>query len=163
MSEQLIPLSAEDRQVLINGRKPFLVLGLGLGIAALLLLSVLILFHSFLWLIMIPGFSFWLATTALVRLFVARLFSKDIRSGQKQIFSGPVEAQNIDVTRTTDDDGVESDASYRFWIQIGGKKLAVTEEQYYQFKKGDLAEAYMAPNSGTVFGVNKEFLKRPFG
>ena len=78
------------------------------------------------------------------------------------MISGPVEAQNVEVTRTTDDDGVEGDATYRFWIQIGGKKVTVSEDQYYQFKKGDLAEAFIAPHSATVLGVNKEILTRPF-
>lgn len=76
--------------------------------------------------------------------------------------SGPVEAQNVDVSRTKDRHGVESSASYRFWIQVSGKKITVSEEQYYQFKKGDLAEAFVAPNSGTVLGVDKEHLNRPF-
>jgi hypothetical protein len=98
----------------------------------------------------------------LVRLFIMRLFSKDLRGGQKQIIGGPVEAQNIDVTRPKDEDGIEGDATYRFWIQIGGKKVTVSEDQYYQFKKGDLAKAFIAPHSGTVLGVNKETLRRPF-
>lgn len=162
MSEQLIPLSAEDHQVLSKKRKVNLFLGSGFVIVALLLSAVLLVFHTFVWLVLIAPISFLLAAMGLVRLFIMRLFSKDLRAGEKQIISGGVEAQNIDVTRRTDDDGVESDATYRFWIQIAGKKVTVSEDQYYQFKKGDLAEAFIAPHSGTVLGVNKETLRRPF-
>jgi hypothetical protein len=162
MSEQLIPLSDEDRQVLTRNRKAALIWGLGFGTVALLLLSALILFHTFVWLIIILTLSFALAVAAVIGLNALRSLSKDLRGGQKQMISGPVEAQNIDVTRTTDDDGVEGDATYRFWIQIGGKKVTVREDQYYQFKKGDLTEAFIAPHSETVLGVNKETLRRPF-
>lgn len=96
---------------------------------------------------------------ALLSLFKFLAFSRDLRAGQKKVISGPVEAQNVDVSRTKDSDGVEGSASYRFWIQIGGKKITVSEEQYYQFKKGDVAEAFIAPNSGTVLGVNIRIMK----
>ena len=69
----------------------------------------------------------------------------------------------MDVSRSTSRSGIESSASYRFWIQVKGKKLTVPEAQYYQYKKGDVVEAFIAPYSGIVFGINKEFLKRPFG
>ena len=162
MNEQLIPLNEEDRQVLTRKRKVNLSLGLGFAVAALLLSAVLLVFHTFVWLVIIAPTSFLLAAMGLVRLFVMRLFSKDLRGGQKQIIGGPVEAQNIDVTRPKDKDGIEGDATYRFWIQIGGKKVTVSEDQYYQLKKGDLAKAFIAPHSGTVLGVNKETLRRPF-
>ena len=162
MNEQLIPLSDEDRQVLTKKRKAALIWGLVFGIPVLLLLSALILFHTFLGLIIILSLSFALAMFALIGLNASRSLSKDLRGGQKQMISGPVEAQNVDVTRTTDEDGVEGDATYRFWIQIGGKKVTVSEDQYYQFKKGDLAEAFIGPHSATVLGVNKETLRRPF-
>jgi hypothetical protein len=163
MSEELIPLSDEDRRLLTKRRKFFFFLGLGFVIAAVLLSAVLLVFHTFIWLVIIVPWSFLLAMMGLTRLFIMRLFSRDLGAGQKQIISGTVEAQDVDVTRKTDDDGVESNATYRFWIQIGGKKVTVSEDQYYQFKKGDLAEAFIAPHSETVLGVNKEILRRPFG
>lgn len=162
MIEQLIPLSDEDRQVLAKKRKFALYLGSGFAVAALLLSAVLLVFHTFVWLVMIAPTSFLLAVMGLVRLFMMRLFSKDLRDGRKQMITGPVEAQNIDVTRRKDEDGIEGDATYRFWIQIAGKKVTVTEDQYYRFKKGDLANAFIAPHSETVLGVNKETLRRPF-
>ena len=162
MSEQLIPLSDEDRQLLTKKRKFQLFLGLGFVIVAMLLAAVLLVFHTFTWIVLVAPWSFLLAVTGLIRLFFFRVFSKDLHAGQKQIISGPIEAQDVDVTRKTDSEGVEGDASYRFWIQIGGKKVTVSEDQYYQFKKGDLAEAFIALHSATVLGVNKETLRRPF-
>lgn len=162
MKEQLIPLSDEDRQVLARKRKFFAVWGLGLLTVALLLLLVLIAFHTFVWLVLILGFSCALTLISAVPLYILRLLSKDLRDNQKQMITGPVEAQDVDVTRKTDDVGGESDATYRFWIQIGGQKITVSEDQYYQFKRGDLAEAFLAPHSKSVLGVNKETFRRPF-
>lgn len=162
MSGQLIPLTEEDRQILTRKRKVFLVWALGLVVVSLLLSSLLIVLHTFMWLLLIIPFSVGLLLMAPFQFYVLHLFSKDLRGGQKQMISGPVEAQDVDVTRKTNDDGSESDATYRFWIRVGGKKITVTEDQYYQFKKGDLAEAFIAPHSETVLGVNKETLRRPF-
>jgi hypothetical protein len=67
---------------------------------------------------------------AVMSLFNLRKLSRDLEQGQKQMISGPVEAQNIDVSRSTDSNGEEGNATYRFWIQIKGKKITVTEEQY---------------------------------
>jgi len=110
----------------------------------------------------LPLFSLVAIVNGLVSLFKFLALSRDLRDGQKKVISGPVEAQNMDVSRSKSSRGVEGSASYRFWIQVGGKKITVSEEQYYQFKKGDLAEAFVAPNSGTVLGVSKEPLNRPF-
>jgi hypothetical protein len=161
MSEQLVPLTQEDRQVLKRKRKFFLIWGGGLLTVGLLLLSVLLVVHTFAWLVMLLCGGVGLALMSLVPLYIQRLFSKDLRDSQKRLISGPVEAQNVDVTRPKDKDGIEGDAVYRFWIQIGGKKITVTEDQYYQFKTGDLATAFLAPYSQTVLGVHKESL-RPF-
>ncbi len=133
------------------------------AILAVALLALLFVFHSLYCLVALPFFSLVLLVRTLLAFLSFRSLSRDLKDGQKQIISGPVEAQNMDVTRSTSRSGVESSASYRFWIQVRGKKLTVTEEQYYQFKKGDLAEAFVAPNSGIVFGINKETLRRPFG
>ena len=80
--------------------------------------------------------------------------NRDLSAGQKRVINAPVEEQNMDVSRSRGYGGSEGSASYVFWIKAGGYKVPVTEAQYYQIKKGDLVEAYLAPNSGTVFGVN---------
>ena len=162
MSEQLIPLSEEDRQVLTKRRKVFLIWALGLLVVSLLLLSLLIVLHTFMWLLLIIPFSVGLLLMSGFPFYVLHLFFKDLRASQKQMISGPVEAQDVDVTRKTNDDGSESDATYRFWIRIEGRKVTVSEDQYYQFKKGDLATAFIAPHSETVLGVSKETFRRPF-
>jgi hypothetical protein len=80
---------------------------------------------------------------------------KDLGRGQKALISGPIDDQNVDVTRHTDRNGVESSATYNFWIKVGGRKITVTEEQYYRLKRGDQIEIQVAPHSQTVFGINK--------
>jgi hypothetical protein len=156
MGQQLIPLSDEDRQVLTQKWKAAVKRMLAFGTATLLILSALILFHSFFLILVILSLSFVTGMPTLLFWYSRGLLSKDLRLGQKQMLTGPVEAQNIDVTRTKDDDGYESDATYRFWIQIAGRKVTLTEDQYYQFKKGDLAEAFVAPHSGNVLGLSRE-------
>lgn len=161
--EQLIPLTDEERQLLSRKKSSALTWVPLMAILSVVLLALLLVLHTLYFLIALPLFSLFAAAKAVSSLFSFRALSRDLRDGQKKIISGPVEAQNIDVSRSTNSEGVEGSASYNFWIQIGGKKITVSEEQYYQFKKGDLAEAFIAPNSGTIFGVNKEYLKRPFG
>jgi hypothetical protein len=160
--EQLIPLSDEEREILSQKKSSALIWVSLMAILTLVLLSLLFVLHTLYFLIALPLFSLFAAAKGLASLISFRALSKDLREGQKKLISGPVEAQNIDVSRKTDSDGVEGPASYRFWIQVAGKKITVSEEQYYQFKKGDLAQAFVAPNSETVFGVNKEYSKRPF-
>lgn len=161
--EQSIPLTDEERQILSRQKNSALVWLALMAILSVVLLALLFVFHTLYFLVALPLFSLFAAAKGLASLFSFRALSRDLRDGQKKLISGPVEAQNIDVSRSKDSDGVEGPASYRFWIQVGGKKITVSEAQYYQFKKGDLAEAFIAPNSETVFGVNKEYLKRPFG
>jgi hypothetical protein len=156
MTEQLVPLSDEDRRVLTEKRGRALWLSALLVIVTLLLLSALVVFHSLIWVVMIVTGSFMTGIPALTFLYALSWLSKDLRGGQKQMVRGPVEAQNVDVTRKKYDDGTESDATYRFWIQIAGKKVTVSEDQYYQFKKGDIAEAFIAPRSGNVLGLSRE-------
>src|SRR2546423_1280973 len=139
MSEQLIPLSDEDRRVLTDKRRRALRLVAVFVTATLLLLSALVVFHTFLWVTIIITLSFTTGVPALIFLYALSWLSKDLRAGQKQMLRGPIEAQNVDVTRRTYDDGSEGDATYRFWIQIAGKKVTLSEDQYYQFKKGDIA------------------------
>ena len=156
MGQQLIPLSDEDRELLTQKWKGAMTVMIGFGTVTLLILSMLILLHSFFWVVAIFSLSFVTGMVTIILWRARGLLSKDLRLGQKQMLSGPVEAQNIDVKRTKNDDGYESDATYRFWIQIAGKKVTLTEDQYYQFKKGDLAEAFVAPYSGNVLGLSKE-------
>jgi len=160
--ETLIPLTDDERQTLTAKRTGVLRIEVIFCIIAVVPLSVLIFFHPLYLLLTLPVFSLTLLGIAVMQLSRLRKLSRDLELGQKQVISGPVEAQDIDVTRQTDSDGAEGDASYRYWIQVKGKKITVTEEQYYQFKKGDLVEALVAPNSDTVLSLNREFLNRPF-
>lgn len=162
-TEQSIPFTDEERQILSGKKNSALIWVPSMAILSVVLLALLIVFHTLYFLVALPLFSLFAAAKGLASLVSFLALSRDLREGQKKLISGPVEAQNIDVSRSKSSDGVEGSASYRFWIQIGGKKITVSEEQYYQFKKGDFAEAFIAPNSGTVFGVNKEYLRRPFG
>src|SRR5437870_3298927 len=104
MSEQLIPLSDEDRQVLTKSRTTGVRLTFAMTIAAVLLLAVLIVFHTLIFVIVLGVVSLALLTTAALAFLNFRSVSKDLSGGQKQMISGPVEAQNVEVTRTTDDD-----------------------------------------------------------
>ena len=160
--DRLIALTDEDRQLLMKNRKAAWKLGSFLTIFLLLSLAILTVFHALVWLVVLLTFDFILAISIVSAFLKFRSFSKDLSLDQKEMISGPVEAQNIDVIRTSNEDE-NNPTTYRFWVQIGGKKITVTEDQYYQFKKGDLAEAFIAPNSGTVLGINKEYVKRPFG
>jgi hypothetical protein len=160
--ERTTPLTEDDRQVLKRLKKSALMNVPLMAILSVVLLALLFVFQTPYCLVAIPLFSLVLIVKALLSLFNCLALSRDLRDGQKKVISGPVEAQNMDVSRSKNSRGVEGSASYRFWIQIGGKKITVSEEQYYQFQKGDMAEAFVAPNSGTVLGVNKEHLNRPF-
>ena len=133
-----------------------------LAIVTVVLLALLSVLHTLYFLIALPTFSLFTAISGYGALRTYRALARDVREGQKKLITGPVEAQNVDVSRTKDRNGVESSATYRFWIKVSGQKITVTEEQYYQFKKGDLAEAFIAPNSEIVFSVNKPHLQRPF-
>lgn len=161
--ETLIPLTDDERNTLTVKRTALLKVLVIFCAIAVVLLVVLVFFHPLYLLVAFSVFSLMLLVIAVMSLFSLRKLSRDLAEGQKQIISGPVEAQNIDVSRPTDSSGAEGDASYRFWIQIKGKKITVTEDQYYQIKKGELVEAFVAPYSQTVLSINKEFLNRPFG
>jgi hypothetical protein len=161
--ETLIALTDDDRHMLSAKRSAVLKVLVIFAAVAVVLLLVLVFFHTLYLLVTLSVFSLMLLIMAVMWLFTLRKLSRDLEQGQKQMISGPVEAQNIDVSRQTDSSGEEGNATYRFWIQIKGKKITVTEDQYYQFKKGDLVEAFVAPHSQTVLSINKEFLNRPFG
>ena len=161
--ETLIPLTDDERRTLTVQRTAVLKVLVIFCLVAVASLLVLLFFHPLYLLLFLSVLSLMLLIMASTQLFRLRKFSRDLESGQKTVISGAVEAQNIDVSRQTDRDGVEGDASYRYWIQVKGKKITVTENQYYQFKKGDLVEAFVAPYSQTVLSINREFLNRPFG
>jgi len=135
----------------------------GSAIIAIVLGGVLFIFPTLFAVLMIAGVELVLLSVAVAAFIRFRSLSLDLRAGQKEMITGPVEAQDVDVRRTKDEDGVEGDASYTWWIQIGSTKITVTEDQYYQFKKGDLAQAFVGPKSRIVLGVSKEYSKRPFG
>jgi len=161
--DELVPLTEEDRKLLTDDRRAFLKVAEGMGIIAILVLIPLVVLHTLGWLIVFSSVSLLLAAFAIMTFNFQRPAAKDLRLGQKQRVSGTVEAQDVEVTRTKDEDGLENDATYRWWIQIAGKKITVTEDQYYQFKKGDTVEAFVGPNSGKLFGITKEYMRRPFG
>ena len=161
--DELVPLTEEDRRVLADNLSVLRMMASAGVILAVVALIPLAFLHTLPWLVIFPTVSIVAVVFAIVFFNLQRPVSKDLRLGQKQRINGPVEAQNVDVKRTKDEQGVESAATYHWWIQVGGKKITVTEDQYYQFKKGDFVEAFVAPNSGTVFGLSKEFLRRPFG
>jgi len=161
-TELSVPLTDADRQLLSQSKKKAQSIALILTIASVGALALLFLLHTIYWLIALPLFGVVAAAQALVSVFRLRRLSTDLREGQKRVISGPVEAQNVDVTRRSNSDGSEGNATYLFWIQVRSKKLTVTEDQYYQFKKGDVVEAFIAPHSDTVLGINKEILSRPF-
>jgi hypothetical protein len=152
--EQLVSLTDEDLQILTAKRKAAITFSSAMGIVAVLLLAVLILLPTLFWLVFVLTFSLVTGLTALAAFVRILLLSQDLRLGQKQLVSGLVEAQQVEVTRKTDSDGVEEDPTFGFWIRIAGKKIIISEDQYYQFKVGDLAEAFIAPKSGIVLGVN---------
>lgn len=162
-TETLLPLTDDERRTLAVQRTAVLKVLVIFCVMAGAALVVLLFFHPLYLLLSLSIFSVTLLIMAVTQLSRLRKFSRDLETGQKTVISGAVEAQNIDVSRQTDNDGVEGDASYRYWIQVKGKKITVTEDQYYQFKKGDLVEAFVAPYSQTVLSINKEFLNRPFG
>jgi len=133
----------------------------GIAILAAVGLLLLLFLHTLLWLTILSIISLVFAIAAVLLFISVRPVSKDLRLGQKQVIRGAVEAQNVDVTRTKDENGYENAATYRWWIMVSGKKITVTEDQYYQFEKGDIVEAYVTPHSGTVLGLNKEARTRP--
>jgi hypothetical protein len=154
--EQFVPLTDADRQVLKDKRRIAIIWACGSSILTVVLLELLIAFNSIIAIITIVGVTLALLAITFPGVMNILAVSRDLRQDQKQMIAGQVEAQDVDVTRTKDEDGVEGSATYRWWIQVGGKKITVTEDQYYQFKKGDLTQAFIAPNSGTVLGLSKE-------
>jgi TonB family protein len=152
--EQSLPLTEAERAVLGSKRKRALILAPVMAAGSILLLLFLV------GLILVEVYSLFLITLLLISLgfglkallSTITLFrlNRDLRAGQKRFVNAPVEAQDIDVPSG----GGGADA-YTFWIKAGGRKIAVSEEQYYQVKKGDTVLAYVAPHSGVVFGLSK--------
>jgi len=153
--ERLIPLTELDREILLAKKQQTLRFTIVKAVIAGACLLPLIVFRSLYFLIALPLASFLLGAYALASLLQFLKFKEDLAQGQKRIISGTIDAQNVDVVRRTDSDGVEESATYTFWVQVQGNKLTVTEDQYYQLKKGDQIEAEMAPASETLFRINK--------
>jgi hypothetical protein len=153
-SEQLLPLTDAERAVLNRKRKRSLIVAPACAALSILLLLVLVglllaEFFSMLLLTLLLG-SVVLAINALLSTIAFFRLNRDLREGQKRFVDAPVEAQDIVVPS-----GGGSSSAYTFWIKAGGRKINVSEEQYYQVKKGDSVQAYVAPYSGTVFGLSK--------
>jgi hypothetical protein len=153
--ERLIPLDEGDRDILLAKKQRSLTFTIIMAVIAIVSLLLLIFLHSLYFLILLPVLGVFLGFAAISSLLQFRKLQQDVELGQKRIISGTIEAQNIDVVRRKDDDGVEQSATYTFWVKVQGKKLPVTEDQYYQLKKGDQIEAEMAPASETLFRINK--------
>lgn len=153
--EHLVPLTDADRTILIdrkNRNQLFAVLMAAVSVAALVLLIFL---HTVYFLILLPLLGLVLGASAVGQFLQYLKAKKDLDQGQKRVITGPIEAQNVDVKRRTDSDGVESSATYTFWVKVGGQKLTVTEDLYYQLKKNDPVEAEVGPASGVLFRINK--------
>lgn len=121
-----------------------------LSIVLLLLLVALILggFFSLL-LITLVLFSIAFGIKALLSAISFVRLNRDLRDGQKRFIDAQVETQDIVVPS-----GGGDSSAYTFWIRAAGRKIVVTEDQYYKVKKGDTIQAYVAPYSGTVLGLS---------
>src|SRR5215468_5848446 len=111
-TELSVPLTDADRQLLSQSKKKAQSIALILTIASVGALALLFLLHTIYWLIALPLFGVVAAAQALVSVFRLRRLSTDLREGQKRVISGPVEAQNVDVTRRSNSDGSEGNATY---------------------------------------------------
>src|ERR1044071_6640289 len=152
--EQSLPLTESERTSLSGKRTRAMIMApvmAGLTVVLLLAFAGLILAGVFsLILITLLLFGFATGVNSLLNAVRFVKLNRDLRDGQKRLVNAPVEAHDIDVPR-----GGGSASSYNFWVKAGGHKLAVTEQEYYQLKKGDVIQAYVAPYSGTVLGLSK--------
>ena len=158
---QLIPLSEADRLILTKKRNKQLILIPALAFASLVSLLLIGVIQTCFTTVFFLTVALSTAAKAIHSLASVIKLNRDLSAGQKRVISAPVEDQNMDVSRSRGYGGSEGSASYVFWIKAGGYKIPVTEERYYQIKKGDLVEAYLAPNSGTVFGVSDRSTGEP--
>src|ERR1043166_6418728 len=153
--EHLIPLTDDDRRILLDRKKQNFVSAVLKAVLAVAALVPLVFVRNLYVLITLPFFSLVLGLMAIGSLLRYMKAKKNLDQGQKRIITGPIEAQNVDVRRQSDSDGVESSATYTFWVKVGGQKLTVTEDLYYQLKKNDQVEAEVGPASGILFRINK--------
>jgi hypothetical protein len=151
---QLIPLSEGDRLILTQKRNKQLILIPALAFASLVSLLLIGVIQTCFSTVFFLTLALSTAAKAVHSLASVIKLNRDLSAGQKRVISAPVEDQNMDVSRSRGYGGSEGSALYVFWIKAGGYKIPVTEERYYQIKKGDLVEAYLAPNSGTIFAVS---------
>jgi hypothetical protein len=154
-SERLIPLAENDRETLLARKSKLSVYAFLMALFAVLILVPLLFVRNLILFIALIAPSLFLVLAVVGAFLQITKLKKDLAQGQKRIISGTIEAQNIDVVRQKDSDGVEQSATYTFWVKVQGKKLTVTEDQYYQLKKGDQIEAEMAPFSEILFRINK--------
>jgi hypothetical protein len=121
--EQLTPLTDQEREILSQKKSSALKWMSLMAILSVSLLALLFVLHTLYFLIALPIFSLVAAVKGVVSLVSFRALSRDLRDGQKKVISGPVEAQNIDVSRETDSDGIEGAASYNFGSRSGARRL----------------------------------------
>lgn len=155
MVDHLIPLTDDDRRVLVERKKQNFRSTVLKAVFAVAALVPLVFIRTLYVLITLPFLSLVLGLMAVGSLLQYMKAKTDLDQGQKRIITGPIEAQDVDVSRQTDSDGGESTATYNFWVKVGGQKLTVTEDLYYQLKKNDQVEAEVAPASGILFRINK--------
>ena len=155
MAERLISLTEDDRRILNDRKKQSLFLGLMMALLAAAALVPLTFSRNLYFLLTFPWLCLLLSLLAIGWFLKVMKAKKDLDQGKKRVITGPIEAQDVDVSRRTDSDGNESSATYTFWVQVGGQKLKVNEDLYYQLKKNDQVEAEVGPASGIVFRINK--------
>lgn len=155
MAEQLISLTEDDRRILNDRKKKSLSLALIMALLAAAALVPLAFSRNLYFLLTFPWLCFILSLLAIGSFLKVMKAKSDLDQGQKCVITGPIEAQDVNVSRNTDSDGVEGSATYTFWVRVGGQKLSVSEDLYYQLKKNDQVEAEIGPTSGIVFRINK--------
>src|SRR5262245_61895935 len=155
MVEHLTPLTDDDRNILVDRKNQNLRSAVVKAVLAVVALVPLVFLRNLYVLITLPFLGLILGLMAIGSLLQYMKAKTDLDQGQKRIITGPIEAQNVDVSRHTDSDGGESSATYTFWVKVGGQKITVTEDLYYQLKKNDQVEAEVAPASGILFRINK--------
>ena len=152
--EQSLPLTESERSIIGSKRNRALMMApVSAAIATLLFLVFVGLIAAGVFslvLIALLLFSLTLAVNAVVWMLKLFSLSRDLRQGQKRSINAPIEDQNVDVRSGSR----YTSSSYNYWVKAGGRKLSVTEQQYYKLKKGDLIQAYVAPNSGTLLGIS---------
>ncbi|HEU5237592.1 MAG TPA: hypothetical protein VFU37_10645 [Pyrinomonadaceae bacterium] len=108
MVEHLIPLTDDDRRVLVERKKQNFRSTVLKAVFAVTALAPLVFVRNLYVLITLPFLSLVLGLMAVGSLLQYMKAKTDLDQGQKRIITGPIEAQNVDVSRQTDSDGGES-------------------------------------------------------